>query len=198
MISRISQLVFRGNIKSGDGSGLRLGSPPPGMLRLPTAFKATKLTHAHFRVFKCVSTERTVNQGLNHKLFLQNKRFYQVCLQSGMIMTVSMPERWLLLWLLQRRHSSPILHLPHHLAASEQWDYGLTYLPSLPILMHSRQFDTTDISVSKIAFRSKRSGFGPAPLTFPSFTCIHITHARNVTMSCNRKKRERPLLLSSS
>lgn len=77
----------------------------------------------------------------------------------------------------------------HHLGESGWSSHRLTYLLSLPILMQSRQFDTTDISVSAMAFRSKRSSFGTAPLTFPSFTCIHITHARNAPISCNREKK---------
>lgn len=82
MISMFAQLVLRGNNQSGDGSGLQLGSPTPGMLCLLTAFKATELTRAHFRVFKCASMVRTVNLGLNHKLFFQNAVFTQACLTS--------------------------------------------------------------------------------------------------------------------
>lgn len=70
------------------GSGLRLGSPTPGMLRLLTAFKATELTHAHFRVFKGVSTVRSVNQGLNHNLS-EKITFYQVCLKSDTVMMIA-------------------------------------------------------------------------------------------------------------
>lgn len=64
----------------------------------------------------------------------------------------------------------------------------LTYLLPLPILMHSRQFDTTDISIFTITFWSKRSSFSTTTLTFSSVVCIHIMHAASVPISWKYRK----------
>lgn len=75
-----------------------------------------------------------------------------------------------------------------HIVLESMQSHWVTYLPPLPIRMHSRQLDTTDISIVSTALRSKRSSFRSTPLTFPPFTCIHITHAGNVPNSCKREK----------
>lgn len=51
---------------------------------------------------------------------------------------------------------------------------GLTYLLPFPILMHSRQFDTMDISSSLLTLWSKHSFCSTTPLFF--FTCKRITY----------------------